>query len=192
MSHKGSLQKGAHDIACLPSLINPNPSFRLPKDPAIPVLFIGGGCGVAPIKAFIEERIMLAAKQKDTMGPATLFMGFRNPQDEVYQDLVQKALEVGALSESEIVYDAGCDDTSGHCMMLVSDLVRLKGEQVFAHIHKNGGHVYMCGGARTFGAAVEAALIDIFQEHGGMDFDGAMSCIRNIVEEGRLAEDLAN
>jgi len=46
LCHKGVLQKGTHDVACLPAVVNPNPSFRLPLDPEIPVMFIGGGCGV--------------------------------------------------------------------------------------------------------------------------------------------------
>lgn len=188
MSHKGVMQKGGHDIACLPALISPNPSFRLPGNHKTPVLFIGGGCGVAPIRAFVQERIIRA--NHHDMGPATLFLGYRNPQDEVYQHLVQRALKVGALTEAEIVYSSGCDAPE-QCQMLVSDLVRLKGDHVWNHV-QNGGHLYMCGGARTFGAAIEAALLDIFMERGNWDFDDALKYLRGLAEEGRLAEDLAN
>lgn len=188
LCHKGALQKGSHDLACLPALINPNPSFRLPGDPETPVMFIGGGCGVAPIRAFIEERVA-QAKYHD-MGPSTLFMGYRNPQDEVLVGLVQEALKKGALTESEIAYSSGCNMPEQR-QMQVSDLIRLKSDNVWNHI-QDGGHVYLCGGARTFGVAIESALLDIFQEQGEMDFDDALKYFRDLVDTGRLAEDLAN
>jgi len=188
LCHKGAVQKGAHDIACLPALISPNPSFRLPGDPETPVMFIGGGCGVAPIRAFIEERV--AQAKYCNMGPATLFMGYRNPQDEVYKGLVQEALEKGALTESEIAYSSGCNMPEQR-QMQVSDLIRLKSDDVWNHI-QDGGHVYLCGGARTFGAVIESALLDIFQGQGEMGFDDALKYLQDLVREGRLAEDLAN
>ena len=167
MSHKGAAREFHDDTAsCVPALINSNPSFRLPP-PSTPVLFIGGGCGVAPIKAFLEERITLQINGHG-LGHATLFLGFRSPQDVVYQELVQEALDLNALSGSEIVYSTGSDKSCQQ--MLVSDLVRQRSNYVWNHF-KNGGCVYMCGGARTFGNAIESAFLDIFQEKGEMNFD---------------------
>lgn len=190
LAHKGAAQRGVDDRACLPALVASNPTFRLPQDTQTPVLFIGGGCGVAPIRAFIEERIVLQSNGH-VCGPATLFLGFRNPSDEVYQGLVQEALQVNALSKSEIVYSSG-SDVHGKCQqMLVSELVRARGESVWKHF-QGGGHAYVCGGARTFGAAIEAAFLDIFQIYGSLDFNGANEYMRKLVDTERLAEDLAN
>ena len=189
LAHKGVTQRGLEDAACLPALVSHNPTFRLPRDTQTPVMFIGGGCGIAPIRAFIEERLALRSMGHD-LGPATLFLGFRNPYDEVYQGLVQEALEVGALTESEIAYTSGCN-SHGYCQqMLVSDLVRQRGEEVWKHI-QDGGHVYVCGGARTFGAAIEATFLDIFQEQ-SMTFDAANSYLRELADKGQFAEDLAD
>ncbi|KAL3763952.1 hypothetical protein ACHAW5_004637 [Stephanodiscus triporus] len=189
LAHKGAAQRGLDDTAFLPALVSPNPTFRLPRDTQTPVMFIGGGCGVAPIRAFIEERLALRSMGHE-FGPAILFLGFRNPHDEVYQGLVQEALEVGALTESEIVYSSGCN-TRGRCQqMLVADLVRQRGEKVWKHI-QDGGHVYLCGGARTFGAAIEAAFLDIFQEQ-NMNFDEANGYLRELGDKGQLAEDLSD
>jgi sulfite reductase alpha subunit-like flavoprotein len=115
-------------------------------------------------------------------------LGFRNPHDEVYQSLVQEALQVGALTNSEVVYSSGSDKCQ---QMLASELVRQRGGSVWKHF-QDGGHAYLCGGARTFGAAIEAAFLDIFQVHGKLDFDGANEYMRVLVDTGRLAEDLAN
>ena len=68
--------------------------------------------------------------------------------------------------------------------MFVSDLVRTKGEMVW-NLVQSGGHIYICGGAKTFGAKVDAALIEIFQERGDMNFDAALQYLRNLVNEGR-------
>ena len=193
LSHKGALQlgrEGGHDDsnAYLPAVISPNPSFRLPKDPQTPVLFIGGGCGVAPLRAFVEERIMLA-KQNVALGPATLFLGFRNPRDEVYHGLVKKALDMRVLTESDVVFDAGCRNPE-QLEMFVSDLVQLKGDKVW-DILQSGGHLYTCGGAQSFGRAVENALGEIIQARSKMGFDEAVQEIRTLRDEGRFAEDIA-
>lgn len=189
LTHKGVTQRGLDDAACLPAFVSPNPTFRLPHDTQTPIMFIGGGCGIAPIRAFIAERLALRSMGRD-LGPATLFLGFRNPHDEVYQSLVQESLEVGALTESEIVYTSGCNG-HGYCQqMLVSDLVRQRGDKVWKHI-QDGGHVYVCGGARTFGAAIEATFLDIFQEQ-SMSFDAANGYLRELADKGQFAEDLAD
>jgi sulfite reductase alpha subunit-like flavoprotein len=189
LAHKGFVQKGLNDAACVPALVSPNPTFRLPPDTRTPVMFIGGGCGVAPIRAFIEERLALQSMGRG-LGPATLFLGFRSPHDEVYQCLVQKALKSGALTEAEVVFSSGCNNRGQCQQMLVSDLVRQRGEIVWRHI-QDGGHVYVCGGARTFGAAIEAAFLNIFQER-SMNFDEANGYLRELVDKGQLAEDLAD
>ena len=190
MAHKGAAQKGPW-ASYIPALVSPNPTFRLPDNTKTPVMFIAGGCGVAPIKAFIDERIELQANGHE-LGPGTIYLGFRNPQDEVYQDLIQKALELGALTESEVVYSTGVDPVEkSYCqLMLVSDMIRQRSNHVWSHFH-DGGHVYMCGGARNFGAAIEASFLDIFQEQGGMDFDGAAKYLRELDEKGQLLEDIA-
>lgn len=151
MTYKGSSTK--RGTACIPGVISSNPTFRLPEDTATPIMLVAGGCGVAPIRAFLEERIDLQSKGHD-LGPATLLLGFRNPEDAVYQDLIQKALDVGALTTSEVVYSSGCDPLQYCQQMLVSDLVRQLRDHVWDHLQA-GGHIYMCGGARTFGAAIE-------------------------------------
>ena len=75
--------------------------------------------------------------------------------------------------------------------MNVSDLVRREGGEVWNHF-SNGGVAYLCGGARTFGAAVESELMEVFQEHGKMNVEEAKQFLRELIEERRLFEDLAD
>jgi sulfite reductase alpha subunit-like flavoprotein len=185
LSHKGVVMDD--NFAHVAAACNPNPSFRLPTDPKTPILMIAGGCGVAPIRAFVEERIVA---NQNNYGPGILYLGFRCPDDEVYQQLVTDAMETGALTEAKISYSWGCTEPDQRCM-LVSELVQSEGLKVWEHL-ESGGYTYLCGGARTFGAAIRKELLNILQEHGNMDFEGAQGYLRKLVETGRLMEDLAD
>ncbi len=167
-----------------------NPSFRLPQNPETPVLLIAGGCGVAPIRAFVEERVFLAQQNPGTFGPGWIYLGFRSPEDEAYRSLLDKALEVGALTDAKVAYSYGCTEANQYCMN-VNKLVREESQLVWDHL-ESGGYTYLCGGARTFGAAIEHELLEIIQEHGHMDFEGAENYLRKLIENGRLLEDLAD
>lgn len=165
-----------------------NPSFRLPIDPKAPVLLIAGGCGIAPIRAFLEERLSQA--DTETFGPGHLYLGFRRPSDEVYSEMVKEALDKGVLTDAQVSYTEGCVSPDQHCR-LVSDTVRENGKQVW-DLFESGGYTYLCGGARTFGAAVERVVTDIIREQGNMNEEDAVSYLRQLIKEGRFCEDLAD
>eukprot|EP00980_Cylindrotheca_fusiformis_P013212 scaffold3359_cov123-Cylindrotheca_fusiformis.AAC.16 len=195
LSHKGAMQQQSKDgespkiqASRIPASIVRNDSFRLPINPETPVLMIGGGCGVAPIKAFLQERVFQSGTQQ--YGPGILFMGYRNPQDEVYKDLVHQAMTTGALTESKVVYSSGCSSPDQRCMM-VSELVKEEGEKVWNHF-ESGGHTYLCGGAWNFGTAIKAELLEIVQAHGNMDFEAAEQYLRNLSDQQKLSADLAD
>ena len=174
----------------LSAKINSNPSFRLPKDKSTPILMVAGGCGVAPIRAFIEERIALSGKVGCSMGPAYLFLGFRSPGDAVYRSIIQKGLDRGAITEAHISYTKGCTSPDEKCQF-VSDTLRQKSKFVVDFMD-NGGFIYLCGGARTFGAAMENALLESLQEQKSCTFEEAEEYLRQMLREGRLCEDLAD
>jgi NADPH-ferrihemoprotein reductase len=192
------------------AVIRSNPSFRLPADPATPIWMIAGGCGVAPIRAFLEERLHRAPMLENKYGPAWLFLGFRSPADQVYTDLVQQALAAGAITKSCLTFQEGCatatvqaaatgngdatnstEQASAVGCGLVSDQVRRYGAAFWAHCQA-GGMIYLCGGARTFGVAIENEVHAIFQEHGGLSEQEATAYLQQLIHEGRLCEDLAD
>lgn len=181
MTHLGVGETSTSHVA---AAIRSNPTFRLPKEKRTPILMIAGGCGVAPIRAFLEERIALAPST--SFGKGCLYLGFRSPLDEVYRPMIQKAKECGAITDVKITYSKGCTNPA-----LVSTTVRENGAEVFALLQA-GGYVYMCGGARAFGAAVEREILAVFQEHGKMSLDDASNYLRQLINEGRLCEDLAD
>jgi NADPH-ferrihemoprotein reductase len=211
-SYMSTLTRGSRVMAG----IRFNPTFRLPQDPSIPMICIAGGCGVAPVRAFLEERLYLQQRNasklhpKDNnmndmmpnggrrLGDAMLFLGFRSPHDQVYQDLVQESLDRGTLSKAFLSYSGGsCFPIGGAKCQLVSQTVRDHGDAIWDWIENRGAHVYLCGGARSFGAAVEAELVRLFQSKRGSgkeenDEEEAFQYLRKLISEGRLCEDLAD
>lgn len=176
----------------IPAAISSNPTFRLPADPKAPIMLVAGGCGVAPIRAFVEERLAMKKFNPDIkLGSCQLYLGFRSPEDKVYESLMEEAVREGVLSEVEFTYNHGCTDPSQRCMM-VSDLLWENGTGVWNHLENDGGSMIICGAGRTFGAAVERELMDLLQQEGKMTWDNAEVYMRNLVEEGRLLEDLAD
>eukprot|EP00529_Nitzschia_sp_RCC80_P001677 CAMPEP_0113481714 /NCGR_PEP_ID=MMETSP0014_2-20120614/22549_1 /TAXON_ID=2857 /ORGANISM="Nitzschia sp." /LENGTH=879 /DNA_ID=CAMNT_0000375215 /DNA_START=10 /DNA_END=2649 /DNA_ORIENTATION=- /assembly_acc=CAM_ASM_000159 len=175
----------------IPAFVSSNPTFRLPEDPQVPIVLVAGGCGVAPICAFVEERLAMKRQNPNiNFGPCDLYIGFRSPEDQVYAVLGEVALKEGAISDAQVAYNFGCTEPTQHCMF-VSDLLRLESAKVWKHL-KDGGVVIVCGAGRTLGAAVEAAMMDLLQEHGGMTWEEAEIYMRKMVEDHRLLEDLAD
>jgi len=189
--------------------VRSNPGFRLPVNQATTGVFmIAGGCGVAPIRAFLEERIQRAANH-ESLAPSSLFLGFRDQSDEVYGDFVQQALESGAITKNYLNFQIGKttttngdDDNTEQAeslsaagsvvkIGLVSDRVRQHGAEFWEHCQA-GGVTYLCGGARTFGVAIENQVHAIFQEHGGLSAEEATVYLQELIRDGLFCEDLAD
>lgn len=184
--------------------VNSNPTFRLPVDEQTPVLFVAGGCGVAPIRAFLEERIHVTMEHShNPYGEGYLFLGFRSPGDAPYKALVEQAFRCGAISNVHLTYSSGCgtgvstklfgeDGLQAHTSCgLVSDAVGEHGEQLYSFFDR-GGHTYICGGARMFGVAIENQVHLLLQNYGNLSENEATNYLQRLLEEGRFNEDLSD
>ena len=184
--------------------INSNPTFRLPEDKKTPVLMVAGGCGIAPIRAFLEERIQYVNEAKhNPYGEGYLFLGFRSPADAPYKELIQQAFQCGAISSLHITYATGCgkgvntrilggNDIKEHSSCgMVSDAVGEHGEPLYSFFER-GGHTFICGGARLFGVAIENKVHNILQEHGSLTEQDATKYLQGMLKEGRFNEDLSD
>jgi NADPH-ferrihemoprotein reductase len=177
---------------CITATIRSNPSFRLPETAPgqipPPILLIAGGCGVAPIRAFLEELIWNAHQSSPKpFGKVHLFLGFRNPDDSVYNDIVAEAANLGILDGQNMSFTTGCDRCS-----LVSDTVLDQGSTVYRLLAEQNACAYICGGARTFGVAIQNAFQHILFEHGGMDVAEASTYLQELMKSGRFHEDLSD
>jgi len=144
------------DGGVLPVYVQPNPHFRLPGDD-IPIIMIGAGTGVAPYRAFVQEREARGAR-----GPSWLFFGERNfDSDFLYQTEWQGFLRDGVLSRMNVAFSR-----DGAAKTYVQHRLAEQGRDVFDWL-ENGAHLYVCGDASRLAPDVHAALLGVVQRHGG-------------------------
>lgn len=157
-----------------------NADFRLPDDPATPIVMIGAGTGVAPYRAFVQHRRALG-----TRSPAWLIYGDRTFRDDfLYQLEWQQALKDGDLARLDVAFSR-----DGEHKVYVQDRVREHGAELVRWLD-DGAYIYLCGDAERMAPAVEQALVDIHREHRGLDADTAKEAVRRLRVEGRFRKDV--
>ncbi len=161
--------------------IEPNERFRLPADGARDVIMIGPGTGVAPFRAFVQERHETAAS-----GRNWLFFGNRHAaQDFLYQVEWQAALKSGALQRLDLAFSRDGDAPK----VYVQDRLRERGAEVYAWL-QGGAHLYVCGDSAHMAKDVHAALIELIATHGGLSTDAAAAWLAELLQQGRYARDV--
>lgn len=166
--------------ATVPVYIQPNDHFHLPDDDDAPILMIGAGTGVAPYRAFMQEREARAAR-----GRSWLFFGERNfRSDFLYQVEWQELLKNGVLSRIDLAFSRDAAPKT-----YVQDRLRKQGRDVYAWLEE-GAWLYVCGDAAHMAPDVHAALIDIVAEHGGLDREGAEAYLATLQRDRRYRLDV--
>ncbi|TMP84256.1 assimilatory sulfite reductase (NADPH) flavoprotein subunit [Pseudoalteromonas phenolica] len=157
-----------------------NDNFRLPSDDNTPVIMVGPGTGIAPFRAFLQER-----DAREAEGENWLFFG--NPhftQDFLYQVEIQGYVKSGLLNKVDLAFSRDQAEK-----VYVQDRLREKGEEVFAWLEK-GAHFYICGDANRMAKDVHQALIDIIKAHGGKDDEQAESYLKELRSNNRYQKDV--
>ncbi|MEM9670353.1 MAG: assimilatory sulfite reductase (NADPH) flavoprotein subunit [Pseudomonadota bacterium] len=160
--------------------IEQNDNFRLPNNPETPVIMVGPGTGIAPFRAFLQER-----DATDADGKNWLFFG--NPhftQDFLYQVELQAWLKSGLLTHLDVAFSRDQKNK-----IYVQDRLKEKGEEVFAWL-EDGAHFYICGDANRMAKDVHAALIDIIKTHGGKSLEAAKEYISALKDAKRYQRDV--
>lgn len=141
----------------LPVYVQPNPSFKLPTDPDAKLLMIGAGTGVAPYRAFMQERCARGAR-----GQSWLFFGersFRN--DFLYQTEWQGWVRDGSLSRISLAFSR--DQAT---KIYVQSRMLEHAHDVYAWLSE-GAYVYVCGDASAMAHRVHEALLQIIERQKG-------------------------
>lgn len=170
----------------LMAYVNRNPTFRLPTDPEAPVILLAGGCGVAAVRALVEELQVRKANHK-TKTPVYIFLGFRNPADAAYLD-VMESVNPDVL---DVSYSLSCTEKDKKCA-LVSDRLHAHGATLYDLLQHRGAYLYACGGARTFGAAIQRELYNLMERHGQCSHAQAKEAVQELVRQGRYCDDLSD
>ncbi len=167
------------DTASLPVYIKPNPHFRLPADDK-PIIMIGAGTGVAPYRAFMQERELRGAT-----GRTWLFFGERNfRSDFLYQVEWQGFLANGTLTRMDVAFSR---DSGGK--VYVQHRLREQARELYAWL-EDGAHLYVCGDANGMAPDVDVALLDIIAGEGGKSPEAAADYVRNLQSDHRYSRDV--
>jgi len=176
----GYLAKRAEEGALVKVFVEHNDNFRLPADTNTPVLMVGPGTGIAPFRAFLQER-----EASEAQGDNWLFFG--NPhftQDFLYQVELQGYLKSGVLSKLDVAFSRDQAEK-----VYVQDKLRKSGAEVYAWLEK-GAHFYVCGDANRMAKDVHQALLDIVQEFGGKSEEDAQAYLKELRNQNRYQKDV--
>jgi sulfite reductase (NADPH) flavoprotein alpha-component len=169
---------GAPDTT-LPVYIQSNPHFRLADDET-PMLMIGAGTGVAPYRAFLQEREARGAR-----GKSWLVFGDRNfRSDFLYQTEWQEFLKNGVLSRMNVAFSR-----DGATKTYVQDRLREQAKDVYAWL-EDGARIYVCGDAARLAPDVRAGLAAIVQQERVCDADAADDYLRALERDRRYQTDV--
>jgi sulfite reductase (NADPH) flavoprotein alpha-component len=160
--------------------IEHNDRFRLPQDPSRDIIMIGPGTGVAPFRAFVQDRAESGAS-----GRSWLFFGEQHFRSQfLYQTEWQEALKQGALSRISLAFSRDQAEK-----IYVQQRLREAGRDVYAWL-EGGASLYVCGEAQRMAPDVHAALIDIISTHGGKSREDAAAWLDTLRDQQRYQRDI--
>ncbi|ELY5801172.1 NADPH-dependent assimilatory sulfite reductase flavoprotein subunit [Cronobacter sakazakii] len=160
--------------------IEHNDNFRLPTTPETPVIMIGPGTGIAPFRAFMQQR-----EADGATGKNWLFFG--NPhftEDFLYQVEWQRYVKEGLLTRIDLAWSRDQDHK-----IYVQDKIREQGAELWRWIQE-GAHLYVCGDANRMAKDVEQALLEVIAAYGGMDAEAADEYLSELRVERRYQRDV--
>ena len=160
--------------------VHNNSAFRLPENGETPVIMVGPGTGIAPFRAFLEER-----KATDAKGKNWLFFG--NPHsttDYLYESELQDYLADGTLTQLDLAWSRDQKEK-----IYVQNLMVKNGAQLWSWL-QDGAAFYVCGDASRMAKDVDQALLKIAEEHGKLSSEAAVAYIAQIKKEKRYLRDV--
>ncbi len=160
--------------------VESNDNFRLPEDGSTPVIMIGPGTGVAPFRAFVQERAA-----QEASGDNWLFFG--NPhstEDFLYQIEWQDFVEDGTLNRIDLAFSRDQKDK-----IYVQHRIAEQANEIWNWIQR-GAHIYVCGDEKRMAHDVHGALLDIVRDIGGHTEEEAETYLMNLRQEGRYQKDV--
>jgi sulfite reductase (NADPH) flavoprotein alpha-component len=176
----GYLSKRLEEGAAVKVYVENNDNFRLPTDPNTPVIMVGPGTGIAPFRAFMQER-----DAQDAQGNNWLFFGNPNfTQDFLYQTEWQGYVKSGLLSKVSLAFSRDQAEK-----IYVQHRLVEQGAEVYKWLEQ-GAHFYVCGDANHMAKDVEQALLDIYQTHGKQTADEAKKSLLALRKAKRYQKDV--
>jgi sulfite reductase (NADPH) flavoprotein alpha-component len=166
----------------VPIPVFPNASkFRLPEDGNTPIIMVGPGTGIAPFRAYLQERQTVGAKGKNWL----FFGSQKSVCNYFYQDEFEGMQKDGFLTNLSLAWSR--DQAQ---KVYVQDRMIENGAELWKWIDGEGAHFFVCGDARRMAKDVDAALRKIVQEHGGKEVDAANEYVEKLKSDKRYKRDV--
>ncbi|MEM9346059.1 MAG: flavodoxin domain-containing protein [Planctomycetota bacterium] len=160
------------------------PHFHLTDNDQAPIIMCGPGTGIAPFRAFLEERQARKAAGAE-IGESWLFFGDQHEAtDFLYQEQLEQMQADGTLNRLSLAWSRDGDEK-----IYVQDRMRENGCELYAWLDR-GAHFYICGDASRMAGDVDLALKEIVAENGGMDEAEASKYVDAMTREGRYQRDV--
>ena len=160
--------------------IEKNPAFKLPENEETPVILIGAGTGVAPYRAFLQQR-----EANNQKGKIWLFFGERRfHSDFLYQVEWQKLLKEGYLEKIDVAFSRDQEEK-----IYVQTRLIEKQREVFEWL-KKGANIYLCGDMKQMAHDVQNTLLRIFETQGGLTEEKALEYLKTLKKEKRFQTDV--
>ena len=154
--------------------------FALPADPKVPIIMIGPGTGLAPFRAFLQERMATKAP-----GRNWLFFGHqRSNYDFFYEDELVAMRSAGLLTRLTLAWSRDAEEKT-----YVQHRMREVGRDLWSWL-ADGAHVYICGDATRMAKDVERTLVDVIAEHGARTPAEAASFLAEMKKQDRYQTDV--
>jgi sulfite reductase (NADPH) flavoprotein alpha-component len=164
----------------MPIFLHANGNFRLPEDTTAPVIMIGPGTGIAPFRAFLEER-----QAKCETGDNWLFFGDqRRSLDFLYQEQLEAMHKDGVLTRLDTAFSR--DQAK---KVYVQDRMQENAAELYAWLER-GAYFYVCGDATRMAKDVELALLDVIAKGSNGTLDHANEYLAMMKKQKRYQRDV--
>ena len=155
--------------------------FHMPEDPNIPLIMIGPGTGIAPFRAFLQDRQATGAKGKNW-----LFYGAQREKcDYAYKEDWERFTRDGLLTK----LDCAWSRDQAHKIYVQTKMLEHAAE-IWKWIDGEGAQFFVCGDAKRMAKDVDAALRKIVQEQGGKSVDEANAYVEKLKTDKRYKRDV--
>lgn len=176
----GSISERIQPGDTLPIYVHKNPNFRLPENEDTPIIMIGAGTGVAPYRAFLEEREELGIE-----GKAWLIFGDQHfVTDFLYQTDWQRWLASGTLSQMHVAFSRDTEKK-----VYVQHKLQEHAASFYEWLQQ-GAVIYVCGDKKSMAADVDATIHQIIEQQGQKTPEEAKSFVKELKQQKRYQRDV--
>jgi sulfite reductase (NADPH) flavoprotein alpha-component len=164
----------------VPAFIQKSHGFKLPKDPSTPIIMVGPGTGIAPFRAFLQERALTKGGSKNW-----LFFGApHSATDFLYEQELKKYADDGVLTKLSLAFSRDQSEK-----IYVQHRMTEHAAELWSWLN-NGAYFYVCGDAKRMASDVDHALTGVAVSEGGMTQDEAKAWVKKLAQDGRYLRDV--